>query len=84
MFLELARPKSWIWAGGGSQFLLKCLRIQLGFLFKIPLVPYRHTKSLKILKCSRTHRHLDPVLDHFGAATVAIPEISGSRPKLQL
>ena len=78
MFLELARPKSWIWSGGGVQFLLKCLRIQLVFLFKIPLVPYRHTKSLKIIKWLPSDtEHFDPVLDHFGAATVAIPGIFG-------
>ena len=75
MFFELARPNVQIRIGGGSEFLLKCLRILLVFLIKISFLPYRGTDLIKILKWPpHDTEQIDPVLDHFGAATLAIPE----------
>ena len=83
-FLELARhnPAPDRIGGWGSQFLLKCLRIQWGFLFKISFLPYRGTDLIKIIKWLPDIRHLDPVLDHFGTDTVAIHVNSGFRTQI--
>ena len=82
MFLELARPKSWIWSGG-VPVSFKMFKNSMGFFIQDSISALQIHKIFKVVKCGqtdgRTDGHLDPVLDHFGAATVAIPGNFGFR-----
>ena len=73
---------------GGVPVSFKMFKNSIGFFIQdsiSALQTHKIFKNIKVGPDGQTDiRHLDPVLDHFGAATVAIPEIFGFRPKLQL
>ena len=85
MFLELARPKFWIWSGG-VPVSFKMFKNSIGFFIQdsiSALQTHKIFKNIKVITDRRTDiRHLDPVLDHFGAVTVAIPGIFGFRSEI--
>ena len=84
MFFELARPNVQIGIGGGGvPVSFKMFKNPIGF-FNQDFIPALTThKCLKNIKvASGQDRHLDSVLDHFGAVTVAIPEIFWFRSEI--
>ena len=49
----------------------------IGFFIQDSISALQTHKIFKNIKVQPDIRHLEPVLDHFGAATVAIPGIFG-------
>jgi len=85
MFFELARPNVQIGIGGGVPVSFKMFKNPIGF-FNQDFIPalwtHKCLKNIKVAPDRRTDRHFEPVLDHFGTATVAIHINFGFRSEI--
>ena len=85
MFFELARPEYTDRDRGGVQFLSKIIKNSMVFFIQdsIPaLKTHQCFKNSKVVTDRQTDKHFGPVLNQFGAVTVAIHVNSGFQSEI--